>query len=180
MSRPPPQIPNCFRNLEAVITSVNDYASGLFCGSSWSWDTFKIIAPAGTLDHWQDISDQCFGASTLFVRGSISEGRKTSDHVCEELQGAIRSNTPGLLIKFWRMAWYLHKPHQFFGDLRILSGFWNYFCGLVHIFYQESHPVSRLLGALVQVWEEHLLNTLLVGYRRAIVSMEMYLGETHA
>jgi len=178
-----PQTPNCFRYLEVVVTSVNDYASGLFDDGNWSWDRFQVMPPAETHNHtsaWQDIADQCFGASTFFAYGSISEGMKTLNHVCEKLREVTRSSTPGLLVKFWRIAWYLYKPHQFFGDLRILFGFLHYFRHLAHIFHPEAHPVFRLLDALVRVREEHFLGTLRVAYRQTIVSMEAHLGKTHA
>ena len=178
-----PQTPNCFQYLEVVVSSVNDYASGLFGDGNWSWDRFQVMPPAETPNHtsaWQDIADQCFGASTLFVRGNISEGMKTLNLVCEKLREVARSSTPGLLVKFWRIVWYLYKPHQFFGDLRVLFKFLHYFRHLAQIFHPEAHPVFRLLDALVRVREEHLLDTLRVAYRRTIVSMEAHLGETHA
>lgn len=177
------QTPNCFEYLEAVIISVHEYASGMLLDGKWSWDTFTIIAPAETPDYssaWQDISDQCFGASTLFARGCISEGMKTLDHVCEKLREVARSNSPGLLVKFWRIVRYFYKTSQLFSNLRILFHFLGYFRQLVHIFHPRNHPLFRLLDALVRVRGEHLLDTLRVAYRRTIDSMEEPLGETHA
>lgn len=175
--------PDRFLYPEAILKSIDDYAFGIFGNGKWSWDSFQILPPDGVFDNmsaWQHISDQCFGASTLFRHRQLKRGMTTIHDVCAKLSQVVQMISPGMLVKLWRIAMTLHRTGRHFGDSGILSAFLRHFQASSGNVYHESHPVSRLADAMVKIPEEEVPDTLAVAYKRAIMAMQGYLGLTHS
>lgn len=62
------QSPDAYLLQEQMLSSVHNYALGVFQSREWKFDPLRTYAPQGSQDFgaiWKDLSDQCFGAGIL-------------------------------------------------------------------------------------------------------------------
>jgi hypothetical protein len=176
-----PRSPDRYRNVEVILHSARSYTCGLF--DIFTWITYKIIPPAGQPDltsAWQDISDECFGATDLMKSGCTIEGTRRLHRVCDRLWKIVRHCDPSMMVKIWRIFYCLYKYCSWKRDFELINIFMRYMKSLAEISHGEHHPLFQLFDTMLKGSEDGLLDTLQVSYLGTIIAMESRLGQHHA
>ncbi|KAF5719531.1 subunit P of phosphatidylinositol n-acetylglucosaminyltransferase [Fusarium mundagurra] len=155
------------------------FVYGLFDTFNFSSNLFDIIVPLGVPDHspvWQQISDECFGVTTLLEEGQYEESRQTFNILCERLKDVFGSNDCGMIIVLWPICIRLHQTGQLHNNFALLEYLLDLLRFLAHRRYPSGHPIPNLLKVLRQTPAEELLEILRAGYLGTIRSLERRVG----
>ncbi|KAK1961153.1 hypothetical protein LY78DRAFT_685080 [Colletotrichum sublineola] len=126
----------------------------------FSGTMFDVVVPHGQPDNtatWQQIADECFGASVLVVKGEYRDGFATFNRACQRLKDVVGNHDCSMVIKLWRF-W---KPVTFrpFHCLRerlgpqnavVLSTWSNY----SKTYTRQRLPADELLSGYRHVLQE--------------------------
>ncbi|KAF5987284.1 subunit P of phosphatidylinositol n-acetylglucosaminyltransferase [Fusarium coicis] len=156
---------------------------GLFDTFNFSSNLFDIIVPLGVPDHspvWQQISDECFGVTTLLDEGQYEDSRQTFDILCERLKDVFGSNDCGMIIILWPICIRLHQTRELRNNFALLEYLLDLLRFLAHQRYPSGHPIPNLLKVLRQTPAEERLEILRVGYLGTIRSLERCVGFSNA
>lgn len=176
------QSPDKYRRQELTVHCVQNYISVLFQNRGWMADMFGMFPPAGTSDHsaaWQQVSDQCFGASVLIQGSSVKQAFQTLDGIFQSLKPLASSNEPSMMVKFWPMCHRLHGICVDINDYQLLYTFLRYIRELTRNYLGTEHPMFLLMDALSSVEWGEMISTLRVGYLKSIHCMESAIGADH-
>jgi hypothetical protein len=155
------------------------FVYGLFDTFNFSSNLFDIIVPPGIPDFlpaWQQISDECFGVTTLLEEGQYPESRQTFNILCERLKNIFGSNDCGMIIVIWPICIRLHQTGQLHNNFALLEYFLDLLRFLAHQRYPSGHPIPNLLKFLRQTPTQDRFEILRVGYLRTIHCFERRAG----
>ncbi|TVY74413.1 hypothetical protein Focb16_v005040 [Fusarium oxysporum f. sp. cubense] len=155
------------------------FVYGLFDTFHFSSNLFDITVPPGVPDHlpaWQQISDECFGVTTLLEEGQYPESRQTFNILCERLKTIFGINDCGMIIVIWPICIRLHQTGLLYKSFALLEYFLDLLRFLAHQRYPSGHPIPNLLKVLRQTPVEERLEILRVGYLCTIRSLERRVG----
>ncbi|KAK2040033.1 hypothetical protein LZ31DRAFT_475454 [Colletotrichum somersetense] len=167
----------------AVIRSTRVYVYGLFDSCRFSGTVFDVVVPPGLPDNtatWQQVSDECFGASVLMAKGDYRAGFETIDRVCQKLKDVVGTHDCSMVIKLWRVCVQLYDLAAKLRNFEIMKGFLRFFWELSVIRYHKVHPISKLLGGLRSVPLADLPEVLEAGYLQTIHCLQERLGSRNA
>lgn len=183
------QSPDAYLLQEQMLSSVHNYALGVFQSRKWKFDPLRTYAPQGSQDFgaiWKDLSDQCFGAGILSRNhGQRREAIMKLQCILEGIEAVGNASDPHLLVRFWRLCRYLHginlstenEPSQPRGQ--ILRLFITRFRDLARLNSGEQSPLYLLLDAFSKMDFEDAIWGLRIGHLRAIQTLQSIIGERH-
>ncbi|KAK0702941.1 Clr5 domain-containing protein [Lasiosphaeria miniovina] len=168
--------------VELALRSAGNYTQGLL--NDFTWDNFTITSQAGRCDfaaQWQEIVDQCWGATELVLRKELPDGFNALQQMCAKLSDVVRFVSPAMMVKLWRLCYRLYKTCSKMGDgdFRLLREFLRYIRELMG-HHHGNHPLCLALDAISTAPGGELRDTLRVFYLITIRAMESRLGQHHS
>jgi hypothetical protein len=176
-----PRAPDKYHTAEIVLSLTKHYVQGLL--DIFTWDKFKIIPPQGVPDSshlWQQISDQCYGATMLIKIGKIRDGLRRIGFICNELRTVVRFCDPAMMVKLWRICYRFHKTCSSLGNFQLFYEFLRYIRDLTQIYHGRNHPLFKLLDATIETPPDDLRGLVKAAYLRTITVMESCMGKENA
>ncbi|KAF5968656.1 subunit P of phosphatidylinositol n-acetylglucosaminyltransferase [Fusarium bulbicola] len=167
------------RKQRSIMSFSEVFVYGLFDTFNFSSNLFDIVVPSGVPDHspvWQQISDECFGVTTLLEEGQYVESQQTFNILCQRLKDVFGSNDCGMMIVLWPICLRLHQTGQLHNNFALLEYLLDLLRFLAHQRYPSGHPVRSLLKVLRQTSAEERLEILRVGYLQTIRALERRVG----
>lgn len=174
--------PQSHRTQEKILSDVQNYIHGLFESHGWRFDRIKIMPPSQAADRsreWQCLSDSFFGVFTLISNKSIDKGFARLRDTFLRLESATDVGDISIMIKFWRICYYLRKICLVSNDYTLIYTFLSHLKALIERNLGSTYPLVHLLASLHGLDRDVLFDSLRIGYLRAIRCLDTILGSGH-
>jgi hypothetical protein len=100
--------PDIFKHQELVLFSVYDYILEAFNRGGYRPD--QLLSPVNqTSITWQRISDKAYEFGVMFQRSSDKQAAEAYNSIIRQMESLATSAHPYMMIKFWRVCYYLHR-----------------------------------------------------------------------
>jgi hypothetical protein len=174
--------PDIFKHQELVLFSVYDYILEAFNRGGYQPD--QLLSPVDqTSITWQRISDKAYEFGVMFQKSSDKQAAEAYNSIIRQVEPLATSAHPYMMIKFWRVCYYLHRLGKKIRDYWHLYGFIDWFFRLAEAENPSNRSIVQLLGALrrmVQEEDKHTLwYTLRIGYLRSIHCLQAVIGSNN-
>ncbi|KAG2413660.1 hypothetical protein HFD88_002849 [Aspergillus terreus] len=172
--------PAVFDSQELVLFSVYDYILEAFNKGGYQPDQLH-----NPVDHismtWQRISDKAYETGVLFRKARIEQTAQAYNWILRQMEPLAKSAHPYMMIKFWRVCYYLHQLGEMIGDHGHLRDFLKWFHALAEAENPSNRSIVRVLGALLQMVQDipTLRYTLRIGYLRSIHCLQTVIGSNN-
>ncbi|KAL5050855.1 hypothetical protein BDW71DRAFT_215963 [Aspergillus fruticulosus] len=155
----------------------------LASSSRWSFGSPDMLDPTGSTETdrcWKRLSDQVWGAGSLFREKFRDGGRMKLRRVVSDMEQIVGSKDPQFMVRIWRICRYLHGIRCSTRDEDPLEArFLHHFRDLLRVKKGERSPVFRFFDALCAMDTDCFLWALRMGNWRAIQCFEHNIGPGH-
>lgn len=175
--------PRGYQLQERMLASVNDYIFYLFQGRNWKFNSTEMLDPTGYTSGgtgWKQLSDQVWGAGSLFREGNPDAGTIKLGHVRRAIRTAVMVDSPQLMSRLWRICRYLYGIcTSTKDDAHLKAGFLVNLRNALGTTKGKHDPVFKVLEALAEMDMDCFLWALRIGHLRTLQSFEHFLGPGH-
>lgn len=175
--------PRGYRLQEKMLSSVNDYIFYLFQGRKWRFNSTEMLDPTGYTSGgpgWKQLSDQAWGAGSLFREGNSAAGTMKLGQVRRAIRTAVMVDSPQLMSRLWRICRYLYGIFTSTrDDAHLKASFLVYLRNALDATKGEHDPVFKVFEALAEMDMDCLLWALRIGHLRTLQSFEHFVGPGH-
>lgn len=159
--------PEIFQRQESVLFSVYDYILEAFNKGGYKPSLLHDTEDT-SFRTWQNLSDKAYEMSVALRKSSIDEAAEAFDWILRNLEPMAKSNHPSMMIKFWRVCYYLKEVGGMINNYGHLYNFIGWLHALAEAERPSNTSIVRLLGALKCMDGDALWYTLRIGYLRSI------------
>ncbi|OQV00792.1 Clr5 domain-containing protein [Cladophialophora immunda] len=204
---------NKARNLTSNLTNPNTelerlqahialYIRAAFMDKGWEYDEFRVYhGTTQRIDYqfiWQTLSDHAFGTDVLFQRHqALTKGsgkRKKLHGACSASLGQLRSrlltafgdHNPFVMVKLWRMIFYLSRICDLVGNDMLLRTFLSDSRSRTGAVLGNQHAIPQIFDVIWRLVRNGdgdgngmLLHWIKLGYQTSIDCMRKHVGEKY-
>ncbi|KAL4901745.1 hypothetical protein BDW74DRAFT_187157 [Aspergillus multicolor] len=175
--------PDSYLHQEKMLASVHDYIFSIFKSPNWTFTSTDMLDPTGSTDTdraWKRLSDQVWGAGSLFRGPSRNAGSTKLKRIILDMEQIVGSDDPQFMVRIWRICRYLHGICASTGDERHLKAhFLHRLRDSLKARTGERSPVFRFFDALSSMDTDCFLWALRIGNWRAMQCFERVIGAGH-